>query len=89
MAARADNQRCNAPPYGGSVEKYKAFVDNYGSVIPPVKILTAACNAKFGGSDRTALYNLGITDSEISSKDTSDLAVQIVIALKKLVDKIN
>jgi hypothetical protein len=85
--ARADDPRCNAPPYGGTVIKFQAFVKNFGALVVPTKILPAICNAKFGGADRNGLYNLGFTDQDIDTKDTEDLAVQMVIALKNLADK--
>jgi hypothetical protein len=85
--ARADDPRCNAPPYGGTVAKFQAFVQNFGALVVPTKILPAICNAKFGGADRTGLYNLGFTDQDIDSKDTEDLGVQMIIALKNLADK--
>jgi hypothetical protein len=84
-AAHAADPRCNTPPYGGTVIGYKAFVKNFGSVVVPTKILGGVCNAKFGG-DRTGLYNLGFTDTEIDSRDTSDLAVDVVMAMKNLAD---
>jgi hypothetical protein len=85
--ARADDPRCNAPPYGGTVAEFQAFVKNFGVLVVPTKILPAICNAKFGGADRTGLYNLGFTDQDIDGKDTEDLGVQMIIALKNLADK--
>jgi hypothetical protein len=87
-ARTADDPRCNTPPYGGSVASYKAFVDTFNHLVTPTKMLSAICNMKFSGADRSALYNLGFTDSEIDSKDTSELAAQLVLALGNLVDKI-
>jgi hypothetical protein len=83
----ADDPRCNAPPYGGTIAEFQAFVKNFGALVVPTKILPAICNAKFGGADRTGLYNLGFTDQDIDSKDTEDLGVQMIIALKNLADK--
>ena len=85
--ARADDPRCNAPPYGGTIVEFQAFVKNFGALVVPTQILPAICNAKFGGADRTGLYNLGFTDQDIDSKDTEDLGVQMIIALKSLADK--
>jgi hypothetical protein len=86
--AHADDARCNAPPYGGTVEGYKAFVKNFGNVVVPTDMLQKVCNAKYGGASRTGLYNLGFTDKEIDSKDTEDLAADMILALKDFVDKI-
>ena len=86
--AQAHDVRCNAPPYGGSVASYKAFVKNFGHLVVPTKYLGSICNMKFSGTNRTALYNLGFTDDDINSKDTSDLAVDVLAATKNLVDKV-
>jgi hypothetical protein len=47
---------------------------------------SGVCDAKFGG-DRKGLYNLGFTDADIAGKDTSDLAVDLIAALKNLADR--
>jgi hypothetical protein len=86
--ARADDPRCNAPPYGGTVAGFQAFVKNFGAIVTPTKMLPAICNVKFSGADRTGMYNLGFTDQDIDTKSTEDLAVQMVIALKNLADKV-
>jgi hypothetical protein len=81
--------RCNAPPYGDTVAGYKAFIKGIGPLLDnPAKMLAGICNVKFGHADRTTMYNLGFTDDEIRTKDTAELAVQMVQALKNLVDKI-
>jgi hypothetical protein len=87
LVAHADDQRCNAPPYGGSVAEYKSFVKNFGSVVAPAGYLKNICNIKFGGANRTVLYNLGFSDEDISSKDTEDLAVDVIFATKQTLDK--
>lgn len=87
VGGHAQDARCAAPPYGGTTAGYKAFVKNFSAVVVPAKILSGVCRAKFGG-DRTGLYNLGFTDEEIDARDTSDLAVGVVIAMKELMDKV-
>jgi len=87
--ASVSDARCNAPPYGGTVAGYKAFIKDFGSLFDnPTKMLAGICNVKFGHADRTAMYNLGFTNDEIDTKDTADLAAQMVMALKNLVDKV-
>jgi hypothetical protein len=81
-------ERCAAPPYGGEVVKYKAFINVYGPLLSdPVKTLSALCNAKFNGTDRKALYSLGFTDEDIDTKDTSDLGAEMMAALMNLSKK--
>jgi hypothetical protein len=80
-------QKCSVPPYGGSVAGFKAFTKNFGGILDtPGKTLSAVCRAKFGG-DRTTLYNLGFTDQDISTKDTADLAYEMMLAIKNVADK--
>ncbi len=86
-AAHAADPRCNAPPYGSTVAKFKAFAQTFGHIVPPTTMLPAICNAKYSGASRLGMYNLGLTDQEIDAKDTADLAVQMILAMKKLVDK--
>jgi hypothetical protein len=86
FAAAAD-PRCSTPPYGGSVVSYKAFIKNFGPLLDdPSRMLSGVCDAKFGG-DRKGLYNLGFTDADIAGKDTSELAVDLIGALKNLADR--
>ena len=44
--------------------------------------LQAICNMKFGGADRTPLYNLGLQNAEIDREDTSLLAMKMLKAAK-------
>lgn len=89
IGAYAADPRCNAPPYGGTVAKYKSFVATVGTLLDsPAMTLSAICNTKFSDGDRRGLYNLGITDAEIESNDVEDIAVQMVIVLKNLADHI-
>jgi hypothetical protein len=77
--AHAGDPRCNKPPYGGSPDRYRAVVETSGQKLESVaKTLEEICNMKFGGADRTALYNLGFTDAEINRTDTSALALDML-----------
>jgi hypothetical protein len=70
IAARAEDSRCKVPPYGGAEAKFRSFAATFGVLVTPAKVLSGVCNAKFG-RDRTVLYNLGFTDSDIDSQDSS------------------
>jgi hypothetical protein len=85
--AYADDPRCKVPPYGMSVSDFKSFAETFGHLITLAQTLPALCNVKFGGADRTGLYNLGFTDADIDSKSMGDLSLQLIIALKNLADK--
>jgi hypothetical protein len=67
---------------------FKAFVESFGHLVVPSKTLPALCNAKYGGLDRTGLYNLGFTDRDIDSKDLGDIALQFMDAMHKFARKI-
>jgi hypothetical protein len=83
-AVAAADARCNAPPYGGSVAAYKAFVESFNQYVVP-----DICNAKYSsGEPRRALYNLGFTNEEINKMDTVDLAAKALVGLKNWVDKV-
>ena len=82
--AVAADPRCSTPPYGGSVATYKAFIKNFGPLLDdPTRMLSGVCDAKFGG-DRTALYNLGFTNADIDTRDTADLAVEVIGAIRNI-----
>jgi hypothetical protein len=83
IAARAEDSRCKVPPYGGTEAKFRSFAETFGMLVTPAKVLSGVCNAKFGG-DRTALYNLGFTDADIDTRDTADLAVEVVGAIRNI-----
>ena len=83
--ARANDPRCNRPPYGGSPDRYRAALEAFGQKVEEAaKALESICNMKFGGADRAPLYSLGLKDAEIDTEDTSQLAVKM---LKATTDK--
>jgi hypothetical protein len=84
VTARAGESKCNAPPYGDTVQKFKSYVANFGQYADPSKTLPAICRMKYEGADRQTLYGLGFTDEDINSKSTMDLAVQLMDALRNL-----
>jgi hypothetical protein len=57
--------------------------------LAPAKFLSSICEVKFGGADRTTMYNLGFTDQEIDSKPTADLAVDMLTAIRQLAKQTN
>jgi hypothetical protein len=85
---RRANQRCDAPPYGGTHTDYQAFVSRFGRIISPRKILAGICSAKFGRSGREGLHKLGFSDAKIDSESTERLAGDTIVALKTLVNTI-
>jgi hypothetical protein len=79
----ANDPRCNRPPYGGSPDRYRAALEAFGQKVEEAaKTLQAICNMKFGGADRTPLYNLGLKNADIDNEDTSLLAIKMLKAAK-------
>jgi hypothetical protein len=83
IAARAEDPRCKVPPYGGADAKFRSFAETFGVLVTPAKVLSGVCDAKFGG-DRSGLDNLGFTDADIDTRDTADLAVEVVGAIRNI-----
>lgn len=86
QARAAEN--CDAPPYGGTAADYHAFVQRFGRIVKPEKMLADICRAKFGNSPRDRLHKLGLTDAKINSENTEQLAEDTIVALKNLVNKL-
>jgi hypothetical protein len=59
--------------YGASVQSFQAFAKNFGHLVTPSKFLPSICQIKYGGADRTSMYNLGFTDQDIDRKPLEDL----------------
>jgi hypothetical protein len=88
-AGAQDSAQCAAPPYGDSVESYRAFIKDLGPLLDnPSKMLSGICMVKFGGTSRDALYNMGFTDGDIDTKSVGELGLQLMESLKNLVDKV-
>jgi hypothetical protein len=83
IAAHAEEPKCKAPPYGGTEAKFRSFAQTFGVLVTPSRVLSSVCDAKFGG-DRTMLYNLGFTDADIDARDTVNLAVEMLRAVRNI-----
>lgn len=80
----AADPRCSTPPYGGTVQEFQSFVKHFGSYVTPSKFLSSICEVKYGGADRTPMYNLGFTDRDIENKPLADLWVEVISAVHDL-----
>lgn len=73
--------KCNAPPYGATVNEYKTFMK---TSVPGIhkKDFHAAielmCNVKFTDGDRSIINQMGITDEDINNKSTAELAIDLL-----------
>jgi hypothetical protein len=76
-AAQARDGRCEAPPYGASMDAYKVFIAEArqsGDAESPVaqklsreavELLAKICKMKYDAADRTELYRAGFTPEDI------------------------
>jgi hypothetical protein len=84
---RANDARCDAPPYGDSQQNYAAMYSHFGRVAAadanlPAKILTGhlrtalieTCKAKFQRGSRASYYRNRISDADIDAASTTALA---------------
>lgn len=85
----ANDARCSSPPYGDTVQAFQAYVKSFGQYVAPARFLSSICDVKFGGADRTPMYNLGFTDQDIDSKPTCDLAVDMLTAIRRFARQTN
>jgi hypothetical protein len=86
--ALAHDSRCDGAPYTVSPEKYPALIKLLTNLFgaPKTETISKICDMKFNGADRTALYKLGFTDEQIDTADTETLVVNMITALKKVLD---
>ena len=80
----ADNPRCASAPYGDTMSAYNSYITHLSQYAPPAEILSLVCNMKLGGTDRTPLYDLGLSDGDIDDTPTTELAARILAATSGL-----
>ena len=83
-SARAADEHCNAPPYGDTWGAYHAYIENFGAYVDPAKLLPPICEGKFHEGQRTVYYKLGISPQDFATKSVTDLAVEILVTIRKL-----
>lgn len=95
-AAQARDERCNAPPYGASMEAYNAFVaeasqsdraDNPSADKHPLEatdLLANICDMKFGAENRTQFYSVGFTPEDFDRMSTVMLTLEYLGVMKYL-----
>jgi hypothetical protein len=91
--ARARDERCEAPPYGASMDAYNVLIaeDQSGagesasaSKRPgeAVELLAKICRMKYEGADRTQLYRAGFTPEDIEHSSTVMLTSEYLGIMK-------
>jgi hypothetical protein len=93
-AAQAHDERCEAPPYGASMDAYKVFISEArqsGDAESPVaqkhsreavELLAKICKMKYDAADRTELYRAGFTPEDIDHSSTVMLTSEYLGIIK-------
>jgi hypothetical protein len=93
-AAQAHDERCEAPPYGASMDAYKVFIAETrqsGDAQSPVaqklsreavELLAKICKMKYYAADRTELYRAGFTPEDIDHSSTVMLTGEYLGVIK-------
>jgi hypothetical protein len=93
-AAQARDERCEAPPYGASMDAYKVFIAEArqsGDAESPVAqqlsreavdLLAKICKMKYDSADRTELYRAGFTPEDIDHSSTVMLTGEYLGVIK-------
>ena len=83
--ARAHDERCEAPPYGASMDAYNVLIAEDGTSTQPreaVELLARICRMKYEGTDRTQLYRAGFTPQDIEHSSTVMLTSEYLGVMK-------
>jgi hypothetical protein len=93
-AAQARDERCDAPPYGASMDAYNVFIaearQSSEAESPgaqklsreAVELLAKICKMKFEAADKTELYRAGFTPEDIDHSSTVMLTGEYLGVLK-------
>jgi hypothetical protein len=93
-AAQARDERCEAPPYGASMDAYNMLIaeDLHSGESErssaskhsreAVELLAKICRMKYEGADRTQLYRAGFTPEDIERSSTVMLTSEYLGVLK-------
>ena len=93
-SAQALDERCEAPPYGASMEAYNMLIaeDLHSGAgesasaskhsREAVELLAKICRMKYEGADRTQLYRAGFTPEDIEHSSTVILTTEYLGVMK-------
>jgi hypothetical protein len=92
--AQARDERCEAPPYGASMDAYNVFIAEARQSAEAespvaqkrsreaVELLAKICKMKYDGADRTELYRVGFTPEDIDHSSTVMLTGEYLGVIK-------
>jgi hypothetical protein len=86
LAVSAGNQRRSSLGLGVTAGEQNAFAVNYGRVVDPNSFLSGVNQSLTDVNKRVGLYGAGLSEADIRGKDTAQVAVELLPALKKLAD---
>src|SRR5579883_1517717 len=80
--AGAHDLKCAAPPYGDAAWNYARLKQRFASINEDNvdELLEKLCKAKFEHVGRRSIHQLGITDRELATQSTTQLAAKILSA---------
>jgi hypothetical protein len=93
-AAQAHDKRCEAPPYGASMDAYNVFITEAPQSAKAespvaqklsreaVELLVKICEMKYGAADRTELYRAGFTPDDFDHSSTVMLTGEYLGVIK-------
>lgn len=87
LAANAGNARRSALGLGTTVGEEKAFSLNFARLLNPGQFLGGVNEALHDVTKRSALYAAGLSENDLRGKDTTEVAAELIPALKKLADQ--
>lgn len=89
LAAGVGATRRQTLGIGTTFGEKKAFDVNYGRIVDSDSYLSNVNASLHDVTKRSALYSAGLSDSDISGKDTAQVALALIPKLKELADKTN
>lgn len=89
LAAGVGATRRQTLGIGTTFGEKKAFDVNYGRIVDSDSYLSNVNASLHDVTKRSALYSAGLSDSDISGKDTAQVGLALILKLKELADKTN
>lgn len=89
LAAGVGATRRQTLGIGTTFGEKKAFDVNYGRIVDSDSYLSNVNASLHDVTKRSALYSAGLSDSDISGKDTAQVGLALIPKLKELADKAN
>jgi hypothetical protein len=86
LANSAWAQDCSAPPYGATMNEYRAWKETFGTLLEPDdRFVRGICEAKLQGrpDTRAFLHQIGFQDEDIDATPTAKLWVEVLNTIRR------